>query len=965
MKVQSIVAILMASAFLTACGGSGSSGSDDKNDSGTDVVVDPAPDTVPDITPDEFSYTAKTGVERESWINSEVITITGLGDDVSAPIEAGGLEFSIDGGEFTALPGLIKNGQTLQVRVFSSADFSSTRTATVVIGTKSVGFSVTTTAQPTTPPADVTPDVFVFSDKIDVETETWIESDTVTISGLSDNVLAVVDSHDSLQFSIDGEAFTEQSGAIKNGQTLKVRLFSSENYGTQTSASVRVGDTTVTFTIITKEEPEDIVPDEFGFNTQSDVELNTWIESEVNTISGINKQVAIIPYGLEYSIDGADYSSVEGVINNGQTLQVRVLSSNAFNTKVTGAVKVGEFSAYFNAITYAEDVTPDTFAFSDQIDVAKSSWIESEVVSISGINNTVIVSASGLEYSVNGAPYTSELGSIEEGQTLRVRILSNSDFDRTSIGSILIGDYPVEFSVTTLAGIPFITNMSLRDDSVLEIGSNLYAEAECNHCDLSKTEYTWSIEVDGEEQVVATTDTYEVDEQLFSAEAIKLTATAVNSTGITGGLIIQTYALSRVEKIYSNDTAFAAVKTDGSVVTWGDSKFAVDSETSELLNSDIVSIFSNDHAFAALKEDGSVVAWGDSNYGGNISEEKQAELINVTKIYSSDRAFAALKENGTVVAWGDSKFGGFILDSTVPELVNVVNITASRTYFAALKSNGSVVIWGGYGEPPKYLDINANAIYANTEAFAILTEIGAVITKGASSYGGNGSDTVEGIDSNVVSIASTTQAFAALKTDGSVIAWGSGLYGGNSSSVSSLLSSGVVALYSTDAAFAALKDDGSVIIWGNIDKGGYAPVALDLTNVKNIKSTGDSFIAVKHDGSVISWGASWASYPGTGVVGALTSDVVDVFPAGHACAALKTDGSLVTWGVDYAGGNSYHVADQIASGVVNVFSTGYAFAALKDNGSVVLWGHSGYGGTIEDTTLLEQRLVLLNEYIPK
>ena len=65
-------------------------------------------------------------------------------------------------------------------------------------------------------------------------------------------------------------------------------------------------------------------------------------------------------------------------------------------------------------------------------------------------------------------------------------------------------------------------------------------------------------------------------------------------------------------------------------------------------------------AFAALKSDGSVVTWGRSDYGGNRSMMpcRGALASGVLNIYSTERtAFAALKSDGSVVTWGDSSYG--------------------------------------------------------------------------------------------------------------------------------------------------------------------------------------------------------------------------------------------------------------------------------------------------------------------
>ena len=69
---------------------------------------------------------------------------------------------------------------------------------------------------------------------------------------------------------------------------------------------------------------------------------------------------------------------------------------------------------------------------------------------------------------------------------------------------------------------------------------------------------------------------------------------------------------------WRNNGAFAALKADGSVVTWGNSGFGGDSSAvASQLSSGVSQIFSTGSAFAALKSDGSIVTWGDSTSGGN------------------------------------------------------------------------------------------------------------------------------------------------------------------------------------------------------------------------------------------------------------------------------------------------------------------------------------------------------------
>ena len=59
------------------------------------------------------------------------------------------------------------------------------------------------------------------------------------------------------------------------------------------------------------------------------------------------------------------------------------------------------------------------------------------------------------------------------------------------------------------------------------------------------------------------------------------------------------------------------------------------------IDSGVIEISSTDDAFAALKSDGSVVTWGSSAYGGDSSSVSTALGSGVIKIFSTQRAFAA------------------------------------------------------------------------------------------------------------------------------------------------------------------------------------------------------------------------------------------------------------------------------------------------------------------------------------
>jgi hypothetical protein len=67
-------------------------------------------------------------------------------------------------------------------------------------------------------------------------------------------------------------------------------------------------------------------------------------------------------------------------------------------------------------------------------------------------------------------------------------------------------------------------------------------------------------------------------------------------------------SLQQIVGIYSTQGAFAALRKDGRVVTWGSQTFGGDSrKVAKDLSSGVVKVFANLAAFAVQKEDGSVV----------------------------------------------------------------------------------------------------------------------------------------------------------------------------------------------------------------------------------------------------------------------------------------------------------------------------------------------------------------------
>ncbi len=107
-------------------------------------IISAVPST--DTTPDAFAFTDLTNVSTGALTVSDVLNITGFDGPVVASVSGGGSpEISVNGGSWVSAAS-INPGETIQVRMTSSASVSTELIATVTIGTLSDNWSVTTKA---------------------------------------------------------------------------------------------------------------------------------------------------------------------------------------------------------------------------------------------------------------------------------------------------------------------------------------------------------------------------------------------------------------------------------------------------------------------------------------------------------------------------------------------------------------------------------------------------------------------------------------------------------------------------------------------------------------------------------------------------------------------------------------------------------------------------------------------------
>eukprot|EP00434_Breviolum_minutum_P023704 symbB.v1.2.020908.t2/scaffold1784.1/size101483/4 len=383
-----------------------------------------------------------------------------------------------------------------------------------------------------------------------------------------------------------------------------------------------------------------------------------------------------------------------------------------------------------------------------------------------------------------------------------------------------------------------------------------------------------------------------------SAEGkILKTSCTLADAGLKDGATVT--ASARRASLVGGSAAFAVIRGDASVITWGEGRDGGNSSRVQHLLKDVQTIIGNSSSFAALLGDKSVVVWGNAADGGD-SSKVQSQLNDVTSIISANSAFAAILSDGHVVTWGQAENGGD--SSSVQALLeDVKDICGANHSFAAIRRNGTVVTWGrqtdgGSSEHIREELQDVISISSTACAFAAIRKDSTVITWGDPTGGGDSTGVKEQLK-HVVKVTGTDKAFAAILTDGHVVTWGDPKCGGNSSSVQSELIN-VREIVGNCNAFAAILESGKVVTWNcDYDKD-------ELYDIQHIEHSLYDFIALRKDGTVVTWGNGRYKVPEL-------KEVCQIAASSSAFAALQVDGKVVTWGLGPLGGDSSSVAEQL------------------------------------------------------
>ncbi|TXT35993.1 MAG: putative Large exoprotein involved in heme utilization or adhesion, partial [Comamonadaceae bacterium] len=201
----------------------------------------------------------------------------------------------------------------------------------------------------------------------------------------------------------------------------------------------------------------DTTPNAFDIANLTNQALSTVVTTNAMTVASISVAVTASTTAGTLVKNGVDTGLASTSVVAGDTVAVKLTTSGAFNTAINGTLTIGTGatnSDSFSVTTLAIDTIPDAFAFTDVTGQSVSTLVESNAITVAGINAAAAISVTGGEYSINGGAFTNAAGTVNNGQTVKVRHTTRASNGTATNTVLTIGGVTDTFTSTTVGSLP-------------------------------------------------------------------------------------------------------------------------------------------------------------------------------------------------------------------------------------------------------------------------------------------------------------------------------------------------------------------------------------------------------------------------------------------------------------------------------------------------------------------------------
>lgn len=217
----------------------------------------------------------------------------------------------------------------------------------------------------------------------------------------------------------------------------------------------------------------DAAPDAFTFPAASGVATGTVSTATAQTISGISVAAAVTVTNGEWSKNGGAWTTADGSVVNGDTVNVRQTAALTENTSVVTVLTVGGVSGYYSVTTDLFDTTPNAFTFGSQTGINPSTLTQSGQVGIYGISGGAAVTVASGEWKKNDEDWTADAGYVNEGDLVQVRGYASGSFSTTVTVTLTVGGVAGTFQIITRGYSASPTTFTFTDQTGVPLSSTI------------------------------------------------------------------------------------------------------------------------------------------------------------------------------------------------------------------------------------------------------------------------------------------------------------------------------------------------------------------------------------------------------------------------------------------------------------------------------------------------------------